>query len=164
MDLLIPSAGLVFWTALSLGIVLWVLAKFAWGPIVSALNEREESIRDALEAADRARTEMANLKNENEKLLSQAREERTQMLKQAKETGNKIVSDARDQAKKDATKIMEDATTEIKNQTTAAIVQVKKEVGALAIDIAKKILKKELSKQAEQEAHMSDLIDQAKLN
>ena len=158
MDLLLPSAGLVFWTAISFGIVLYLLSKFAWGPITEALKEREETIKDALEAADRAKMEMATLKSENEKLLAEAREERSLMLKEAKESGNKIVSDAKEQAKKEAGKIMEDATNEIQNQKMAAIIEVKNKVGTLAIEITKKILKKELSEKSEQEAYANDLV------
>ena len=109
MDLLTPSFGLIIWTLLAFVLVLFVLGKFAWGPILSALNEREQTIADSLATAERVKQEMAQMKSENEALLAKAREERAAMLKEAKETKDRIIGEARDQAKVEAAKILADA-------------------------------------------------------
>src|SRR5687768_10743192 len=109
MELLTPSFGLLFWTLLAFIIVFVVLRKFAWGPILASLNEREKTIADSLESAQRVRAEMAQLKSENEELMAKAREERAAMLKEARETRDRIVNEARDQAKVEANRIIADA-------------------------------------------------------
>ena len=165
MDTLLnPSIGLVFWTLIIFLLLVVVLAKFAWRPILNALHERENSIEEALRAADKAKAEMERLQADNEKLLNEAREERNQMLKEAKETRESIVNEAKGKAKAEASKIIEDAKAEINTQKLAAIVEVKNQVGALAIDIAEKVLRKELSNSAEQEKYVSQLVDDVKLN
>jgi len=124
MDLLTPSFGLIIWTLLAFLIVLFVLRKFAWGPILSALNERERTIADSLATAEKVKTEMAQLKSENEALLAKAREERTAMLKEAKDTKDKIISEAKEQEKLEAGKIMADANIALQNQKMSALTDV----------------------------------------
>ena len=151
MELLTPSFGLIFWTLLAFIIVFFILKKFAWKPILSALNDREKGIADSLETADRVRAEMAQLKSENEELLAKAREERAAMLKEAREIKDRIVNDAKEQAKTEASKIIADTQQAIEQQKMAAMTDVKNQVGKMVIEVAEKILRKELGTK---EAHL----------
>jgi F-type H+-transporting ATPase subunit b len=162
--LLDPDLGLFFWTLLSFTVLLLLLRKFAWKGIVGALKEREEHIEEALLAAERAKQEMANLTNENEKLLAEAKEERNKMLREAKDAKETLINEAKDKAKSEATQIIEDAKKEIDNQKMAALVEVKNQVGQMAIEITKKILHKELGDQKAQENYVEELVDEIKLN
>lgn len=164
MELLTPSFGLIFWTLLAFIIVFFILKKFAWKPILKALNDREKGIADSLETADRVRAEMAQLKSENEELLAQAREERAAMLKEARDIKDRIVNDAKEQAKTEASKIMADTQQAIEQQKMAAMTDVKNQVGKMVIEVAEKILRKELGNKEAQEAHIKDLVDEVKLN
>ena len=164
MDLLIPSFGLIFWTLLAFLIVFFLLRKFAWGPILASLNQREKGIADSLETAQRVKAEMAQMKNENEELMARAREERGQMIKEARETRDKMVADAKEQAKIEANKIVAEAQVQINAQKMAALTDVKNQVGKLVIEVTEKLLRKQLSSQAEQEAHIADLVKEVKLN
>ena len=164
MDLLTPELGLFFWTLVAFLAVFFILRKFAWKPILSSLGDREKGIADSIATAERVKGEMTQLKSENEKLLAQAREERTLMLKEAKEMKDKIVNDAKDQAKAEANKIIIDAQHQIQQQKMAALTEVKNEIGNLAIEVAEKILRKQLNAADGQEAYMSMLSDNIKLN
>ena len=164
MELLTPSFGLIIWTLLAFIIVFFILKKFAWTPILKALKDRERGIADSLETADRVRLEMAQLKSENEELLAQAREERAVMLKEARDIKDKIVSDAKEQAKTEASKIMVETQQAIEQQKMAAMTDVKNQVGKMVIEIAEKILRKELGNKEAQEAHIKDLVEEVKLN
>ena len=135
MGLLTPDLGLIVWTLIAFLLVLFVLGKFAWKPILKSLSDRETNIADSIATAQKVQAEMNQLKSENENLLAQAREERSRMLKEAKETKEKIVSDAKNQAKAEANKIMEDARIQIENQKNAALTQVKNEIGTLAVEV-----------------------------
>ena len=164
MELLTPSFGLIFWTLLAFLIVFFILKKFAWKPILNALNEREKGIANSLETADRVRAEMAQLKSENEELLAKAREERAAMLKEAREIKERIINDAKEQAKTEASKIMSDTQQAIEQQKMAAMTDVKNQVGKMVIEVAEKILRKELGTKEAQEAHIKDLVEEVKLN
>ena len=164
MQLLTPSLGLLFWTLLAFLIVFFVLRKFAWGPILNSLNERERGIADSLESAKRVKAEMAHLKNENEEFMAKAREERAAMLKEARETKDKMINDAKEQAKVEAAKIVADAQQTINAQKMAAITEVKNQVGKLVIEITEKVLRKELGSQQAQEAHIQSLVGAVKMN
>lgn len=164
MELLTPGLGLFVWVLLVFLIVLFVLSKFAWKPILNALREREENIDEALKSAQKARNEMASLKADNEKLLNEAREERMKILKEAKETKDSIINEAKERAKKDAAKIMEDTKHEIEAQKNAAIAELKNQAAVLALDIAEKIVKKELKGKEEHEQYVEKLVDDFKLN
>ena len=157
MDLLTPSFGLIFWTLLAFLIVFLILKKYAWKPILKSLDEREKNIAGSLETAERIKAEMAQMKNENEALLVQAREERAILLKEARETRDKIISEAKEQAKIDASRIVADAQQAIQQQKMAAITEVKNEVSGLVIEVAEKILRRELSNKAEQEKYIKKL-------
>lgn len=163
MDLLTPSFGLIIWTLLAFLIVLFVLRKFAWGPILSALNERERTIADSLATAEKVKTEMAQLKSENEALLARAREERTAMLKEAKDTKDKIISEAKEQAKLEAGKIMADANIALQNQKMAALTDVKNQIGNMVIEISEKVIRRSLEQKSEQENYIRQLADDVQL-
>jgi F-type H+-transporting ATPase subunit b len=164
MELLTPSFGLIFWTLLAFIIVFFILKKFAWKPILKALNDREKGIADSLETADRVRAEMSQLKSENEELLAQAREERAAMLKEARDIKDRIVNDAKEQAKAEASKIMTETQQAIEQQKMAAMTDVKNQIGKMVIEVAEKILRKELGSKEAQEAHIRDLVEEVKLN
>ena len=164
MDLLTPELGLFFWTLVAFLVVLFILRKFAWKPILESLGDREKGIADSIATAERVKGEMSQLKSENEKLLTQAREERTMMLKEAKEMKDKIVNDAKEQAKVEANKIIVDAQLQIQQQKMAALTEVKNEIGSLALEVAEKILRKQLNASEGQEAYMSMLAENIKLN
>jgi len=159
-----PDLGLILWTTVIFLLFWWIMGKMAFGPIASALKTRESDIQDALNEAKKAKEEMSNLKAENEKLLVQAREERATMLKEAKESGVQIVNDAKEKAKTESQKIMTDAKNEIENEKNAALTEVKNKVGNMALDIAEKVLKKELKGNPEQESFVNQLVDDIKLN
>jgi F-type H+-transporting ATPase subunit b len=163
MDLLTPSFGLIIWTLLAFLIVFFILRKFAWGPILSALGEREKTIADSLATAERVKTEMALMKSENEALLAKAREERSAMLKEAKETRDRIVNEARDQAKQEAAKILADANAALQNQKMAVLTDVKNQIGNMVIDIAEKVVRRSLDNRSEQESYIRQLADDVQL-
>ncbi len=164
MDLLTPELGLFFWTLIAFLAVFLILRKFAWGPILSSLGEREKGIADSIASAERVRAEMSQLQSENEKLLASAREERTLMLKEAKEIKDRIVNEAKEQAKAEANKIIVDAQHQIQQQKMAALTEVKNEIGNLAVEVAGKILRKQLSSSDGQEMYMKMLAEDIKLN
>ncbi|WP_336516152.1 F0F1 ATP synthase subunit B [Pollutibacter soli] len=163
MDLLTPSFGLIIWTLLAFLIVFFVLKKFAWGPILSSLNEREKTIADSLSTAERVKEEMSQMKSENEALMAKARDERAQMLKEAKETRDKIVNEAREQAKIEASKIVADSYAAIENQKMAALTDVKNEIGNMVIDISEKVIRKALQNKGDQEAYIRQLANELPL-
>jgi len=164
MDLLTPELGLFFWTLIAFLVVLFLLKKFAWKPILSSLGDREKGIAESIATAERVKAEMGQLKAENEKLLAQAREERTTMLKEAKEMKDRIINEAKDQAKTEANKIIADAQQQITQQKNAALTEVKNEIGSMAIEVAGRILRKQLSAAEGQEAYMKMLAEDIKLN
>ncbi len=164
MELLTPSLGLIFWTLLAFIIVFVALRKFAWKPILSSLDEREKTIAGSLESAERVKAEMAKLKSENEELMARAREERAAMLKEAKETKDRIINEAKDQAKSESAKIVAEAQAAIQAQKMAALTDVKNQVGKLVIEVTEKVLRKELATKEAQEAHISGLVKEVKLN
>jgi len=164
MDLLTPDLGLFLWNLLAFLILFFVLKKTAWKPILKSLDEREKGIADSLATAERVKTEMAQLKSENEVLLGKAREERALMLKEAREIKDKIINEAKEQAKLEAGKIITDAQAAIESQKMAAITDVKNQVGTLVVEVAEKILRRELSNKAEQENYIRQLSNEVKLN
>ena len=164
MELLTPSFGLIFWTLLAFIIVFVLLRKFAWGPILNSLGEREKTIADSLATAERVKREMAQLKSENEELMAKAREERGVMLKEARETKDKIINEAKEQAKVEANKIIAEAQQAINAQKMAALTDVKNQVGKLVIEVTEKVLRKHLATPEAQEAHIKDLVQEVNLS
>jgi F-type H+-transporting ATPase subunit b len=164
MKLLTPEFGLLIWTFLAFLIVFFILKKFAWPAIINGLKQREQSIAESLETAERVKAEMAQMKSENEELMAKAREERAAMLKEARETKDRIVNEAKDQAKTEANKIMAEARQAIEAQKMAALTDVKNQVGKLVIEVSEKVLRRELSDKSGQEAYIKDLAGNVKLN
>jgi F-type H+-transporting ATPase subunit b len=164
MDLVTPSIGLVFWTLVSFLVLLVLLKKLAWKPMLGAIHERERSIEDALNKAELAREEMSRLSNENETLMKQARIERDEILKEAKELKDQILVEAKNQAQIEGAKLIEKAKIEINNQKVAALDEVKNQVASLSIEIAEKVLRKQFDDQKTQNALVSDLLKDVKLN
>lgn len=159
MQLLTPAFGLIFWTLIAFLAAFFILKKFAWPAIINGLNERERTIADSLATAERVKLEMQQLKSENEELLAQAREERAQMLKEAKETKDKIIGEAKEQAKVEANKIIVDANNAIQNQKMAALTDVKNQIGNMVVEVAEKVIRRELSKGNDQEIYIRKLAD-----
>ncbi len=164
MDLMNPAFGLLLWTFLAFIIVLVILRKYAWKPILASLKEREQGIAGALATADKVKAEMAQLKNENETLMAKAREERAVMIKEAKEAGDKMIADAKEKAKAEYDRIVSEAQQAIQQQKNAALTDVKNQVGNLVIEVSEKILRRELSNKSEQEKYIQQLAEGVKLN
>jgi len=164
MELVTPSIGLVFWTLVSFLLLLVILKKLAWKPMLGAIHERERSIEDALNKAELAKQEMARLSSENETLLKEARAERDQILKEAKEIKDQIVNEAKNQAQVEGAKLIEKAKIEINNQKIAALDEVRNQVAVLSLDIAEKVLRNEFSDKQKQETLVGELLKGVKLN
>src|SRR5690606_19401261 len=164
MDLVTPAVGLIFWQTLGFLVLLFLLTKFAWKPVMKSISDRERSIEEALDSAEKAKEEMARLTNENEQLLIQARVERDAILKEAKELKDQIVLDAKTSAEEEGAKMIEKARKEIDHQKTMALAEVKSEVSTLALEIARKVLVSNFEDQASQEQLISDLLKDIKLN
>jgi len=162
--LVLPDIGLVFWNTVAFLVLLIVLGKFAWKPILKAINDRESGIEEALLKADKMKAEMAAMQNENEAMLAKAREERATLIKEAKEASEKMVAEAKDKAKSEYDRIVADAQLAITQQKNAALIDVKNQVGALIIEVAEKVIHRELSNKAEQEKYIKELADGVKLN
>ncbi len=164
MEFLTPGTGLLFWqVVVFLGLVL-LLAKFAWKPILSSLQQREESIQNALDQAEKAKMEMASLKSDNEKLLKETREERDKILRDARSASNRIQEEAQATAKKTADKIIEDAKAVINTEKQAALRDVKAQVAQFSLEIAEKLIKRNLSDDKSQKELTETLIKDLKLN
>ena len=158
------SFGLFFWqTLIFVGLVL-LLGKFAWKPILNAVNEREQGIKDALDAAAKAQEDMAQLNASNEKLLQQARQEREQMLLEARQFKDKLMAEAKEQAQAEGEKLLAQAQSVIEGEKKAAVEDLKKQVASYAIEIAEKLLKSELSAQAKQDQLVENLVKEIKIN
>ena len=164
MELLTPDLGLFFWTLLAFLTVFIILRKFAWGPILKSLSERESGIAESIAAADRLKKEMAQMQNENEALMAKAREERTAMLKEARTEQERIISKAKEDTKAIADKMLMDARQQIEQQKMAALTEVKNKIGNLAVEVAEKVLRKELEGTNNQSAYAQHLVSEITLN
>lgn len=164
MELVKPSIGLIFWMVVSFSIILFLLKKYAWAPILKMIKEREESIENALSAAEKAKEEMKSLKSENERILAEARNERDVMLKEAREVKDKIIAEAKNNATKESERLLKTARENIQNEKMAAITELKNQVAVLSIEIAEKILKAELSSDEKQKSLVKNLLQDVNLN
>jgi len=164
MNLVTPDVGLIFWSALFFLVLLFVLGKFAWPAILSAIRARNESIRNALDAAEKAKKEMKELQADNEKILAEAKAERDALLREAKEVKEKIIAEAKEQAGLEAKKLIRGARESIRSEKAAAINDLKKQVAGLSVDIAEKILRTKLKETKAQKELVSKLIKDADLN
>lgn len=164
MQLLTPDPGLMLWQLIIFVLLFLLLAKLAWKPILQSLKEREESIQSALDTADKARAEMAQLKSDNEKLLKEAREERDRILREAREVSNRMKDDAQAEAKKTADRIIDDARAAINIEKEAALKEVKIQVAMFSLQVAEKLMKKNLAGDKEQKELVEGYIKDLKLN
>ena len=159
-----PGFGLLLWTTVIFGLFWLIVGRMAFKPIAQALKKRENDIQESLDEAKRAKEEMANLKAENQQLLAQAREERALILKEAKDVKNEIIKEAKSKAKEEAKKIVISAKHEIETQKKIAITEVKNQVGMMALDIAEKVIRKELKENKDQQGFVEKLVKEIKLN
>jgi F-type H+-transporting ATPase subunit b len=159
-----PGIGLIFWTTIVFLMLLFLLGKYAWKPILNAIKTREEGIEKALSSAKDALKEMQDLKSSNEKILAQAREERDVMLKEARDTKDAIIAEAKTKATKESERIVAAARDQINNEKNAAITELKNQVATLSIEIAEKILKSELSGDEKQKSLVNTLVKEINLN
>ena len=161
MELVKPAIGLVFWMIVTFSVLLFILKKYAWKPILSSIKEREETIENALSQAERAKEDMARLQGENLALLAEARQERDLMLREARDIKEKIISDAKGMADEEAKKLIMRANDEINKQKFAAMEELKKEVASFSVQIAEKLVAVKLDDNAAQQAlianYLSDL-------
>ena len=164
MDLVTPGFGLIFWTSVVFLILLVLLKRMAWTPILNNVDARNKSIEEALEAAKNARDEMSNLKADNDRILKEARTERDEMLKEAREIKASIISEAKNAAKDEADKMIASAKVVIENEKAGAISELKNTVGSLSVDIAEKVLRAELKDVDKQNAFIADMLKDIKLN
>ena len=164
MDLVTPEFGLIFWTLITFLALLFILKKFAWKPILGAVSEREQGIRDALASAVEARKEMENLQADNERILKEARVEREAMLKEARELKNKMIDDAKQDAKLEASKLITQAQAAIGAEKKAAIADLRSQVAKISISIAEKVVREELSNTEKQEKLVESILDNTTLN
>lgn len=164
MELLTPGTGLILWQLIIFVLLFLLLSKLAWKPILSSLKEREKSIQDALDTADNTRAEIAKLKADNANLLKEAREERDKMLREAREAGNRLKEEAQVAAKKTADKIIEDARAAINIEKQAAMKDIRIQVSNFSLEIAEKLLKKNLSDDSSQKALVDTYLKDLKIN
>ena len=166
MDKLISefSLGLFVWQTLLFVLLIFLLKKFAWKPILNAVNDREEGIKNALAEAEKARQEMQNINADNERILKEARGERDGMLKEARDIKNNLIEEAKEEAKIQANKLIEQAKTSIQSEKLAAIADLKNQVAELSINIAEKVVKEELSNKGKQLKLVEQMLKEAKLN
>ena len=164
MDLVTPGIGLIFWTTLFFLILLFILGKFAWPAILTAVKARNESIRQALDAAEKAKKEMAKLQADNEKILEEAKAERDGMIREAKQIKDKLIAEAKEKAAEEAKKLVQGARESIQNEKTAAISEIKEQMANLSVNIAEKILRAKLKDSKTQKDLVNKLIREANLN
>ena len=164
MKLVTPDIGLLFWMLVSFTIVLVLLKKYAWKPILTMLDNREKFIADALDSAERAKKEMKALQSDNERILMEAKAERDLLLKDAREIREKMISEAKGLANKEGERLLKTARENIQTEKMAAISELKNQVAVLSIEIAEKILKAELSSDEKQKSLVKNLLQDVNLN
>ena len=164
MEILLPDTGLIIFQVVAFVLLLVLLKKFAWGPILEGLKEREQTIESALLAAEQAKTEMKALQADNEKLLAEARAERDSILKEAMATANSIKEEAKEETGKITAKMLEDAKATIENEKRAALAEVKTQVAALSLEITEKVIRKQLGEKKAQEALVDEYVKDLNLN
>jgi len=164
MGLVTPDIGTIFWMLLMFIILMVILKKFAWKPILSALDKREKSIEDSLRSADRAREDMEKMKADNEEILAQTRLERDGMLKETKLTSEKILDQARVKAGEESKRLVIAAREQIENEKTSAVAEIRKQVAELSVSIAEMILREKLKDDEKQKVLVDKLLKDIKLN
>ena len=162
MELVTPAIGLIFWTTVVFTLLVLLLKKFAWKPILSAVDERNQSIKNSLSQAEKARNEMSELTANNEKIIAQAKVDRDIILKEARDMKNEIISEAKDKASNEAEKLVSTAKEQILNEKMKAITELKNHVADLSIEMAEKILSSELSDVAKQKELVKKALKESK--
>lgn len=164
MGLVTPGLGLLIWMSIAFLIVLFLLKKFAWKPILNSLSERENKIDDALKAAERAEQRMKEIEAQNQNLLAEAAKEREAMLKAAREASERTIAEAKDKAAAESAKLLEQARETIHNEKMRALTDIKNEVGRLSIEIAEKLMRDTLNTEEKQNENIERLLNDVKLN
>ena len=164
MGLISPAYGTIFWMVLAFSLVFFILAKFAWRPILNGLKNREKSIEDALQAAEAARKEMAVLQAGHDRIMKEARAERDVLMGEARKMREEMIEAARSEAVKEGEKLLESARRQIDNEKVSAIGEIKEQISILSIQVAEKILREELSDAPRNESLISDMLKDLKLN
>lgn len=164
MGLVTPELGTFIWMFIAFASVFFILKKFAWPSIVDAIEERNDSIKEALLSAESAKEEMAKLQADNQRILKEARRERENMIKEAKELGEQIVREAKTKATEEAEKVVESARQAIESDKIAALSEIKTQVATLSIEIAEKVLRRQFEDDQQQKAYFQDLMKEVKLN
>jgi len=164
MELVSPGIGLIFWMTLAFGLLLFILGKFVWPPVMRSIHEREDAIENALHEADKARREMEELRFSNEQLLREAKEERDGIMRDARKVRETIIEDAKLKATEEANRIVENANERIQFEKMAAITDLKNQIANLSIEIAEKILRQELSDPEKDKAIVEKSIKDISLN
>ena len=164
MGLVMPDFGLLFWMVISFSLLMWLLKKFAWKPILKALSAREDSIEKALQSAEVAKSEMLKLQAGNERLLKEAMLEREKIVKEARELKDSIVRDAKNQAVIEANKVLEEAKSAISRERAEAVNEMKSVISSFSLEIAEKILKEHLSDNKRQKDLVNSYLENIKLN
>ena len=164
MELLTPGTGLIIWQTFIFLLLVFLLGKLAWKPILSSLKEREVSIQEALDTAEKARLELSKLKSDNENLLKEARDERDKMLRETREAANRMKEEAQAEAKKSADKIIEDARTTIGIEKQAALKEIRVQVAMFSLEVAERLLKEKLSNDKAQKDLVQKYVNDIKVN
>ncbi len=164
MELITPGLGLIFWMTLAFLLLVFILGKYAWKPIMKALKQREDTIHDALHAADKAREEMKELQFSNEQLLREARNERDVILAEARKIRDAVIEESRVKAGDEAARIIKSARETIQNEKMAALTDIKNQVAVMSLEVAAKLLKRELSDPKKQEEYIRQLLSEMKFN
>jgi F-type H+-transporting ATPase subunit b len=164
MDLVTPGLGMIVWSSLFFLILLFILGKFAWPAILSAVKARNESIKNALDAADRAKEEMAKLQADNEQILAEAKAERDALMREAKAMKDKLIAEAKEKATEEAAKLVKNARESIQREKSAAINEMKVQMASLSVEIAEKLLRRKLGDPKAQKELVDKLIREADLN
>jgi F-type H+-transporting ATPase subunit b len=164
MQLVTPGIGLLFWMLVSFSLVLFVLGKYAWKPIMKGIHQREDTIEKALEAANEAKKEMLKLKAGNEQLLRDAKDERDALMRDARKLKEAILDDARQKANEEAERIIENARENIQFEKMAAINELKNQIASISIEIAEKLIGKELENKEQQQQLTEKLLNEVKIN
>lgn len=164
MDLVTPGIGMIFWSTLFFLILLFILGRFAWPAILSAVVARNEGIQKALDAAERAKEEMQQLQANNERIMEEAKAERDSLMKEARDVKDKIIAEAKDRASAEADKLLQNARETIQSEKESAINEMKQQVAILSVDIAEKVLREKLSNDKDQAKLVNRLVDDIDLN
>ncbi|UKN00365.1 F0F1 ATP synthase subunit B [Paracrocinitomix mangrovi] len=162
--LITPAVGQIIWGGLVFLVLLFLLKKFAWKPMLTAVNDREKVIAESIEMATKTKHEMQQMQAQNEKMLKEARVERDQMMKEATETSKKLVAEAREEAKAEANRIIADAQKTIQSEKAAALSELKTTVASLSLEIAEKVIKGEMTSDAKQKALAEKLAEDINVN